>query len=370
MNMRFLYGSSVSVVPTPEPAILARATAADLRVLLYLGTCVHAPHTSVPPLARIAEQLSLTESQINASLAFWRGTGVLEIEDVTASASVAPRSASREISPPTDDVAAETEKITADATAEKPRVTVRRPSRKNELPNYTAEEMARLLESTPATAEYIHACEQIWGKLFNTHETNILLGLVDYLGLEWDYVLTLLAHCVDTFQKQGTKKSLRYVEQTAFAYYDEGVTDMEALEERIRRSESLADSESQIRALFGMGARALTPNEKKCFSAWLYDYQYDMTIIRKAYDITVDTKGEASMKYMNSILANWNSDDLRTVEAIDASMAEYKEKHERRPGKGTGARAGKLPEPRPGGSFETDDFFDSAVSKTFADDKT
>ncbi len=366
MNIRFHFGTSVSVVPTPDATVLARATAADLRVLIHLGACAHTPAVTLPSVSELANQLGLPESQITASLAFWRGAGVLDLADEPAPAHTPAGGAVPVDYSATDEFAAETEKITVDATVAKPRVTVRKPARKNELPNYTSEEMAALLEATPNTADCIHECEQIWGKIFNTHETNILLGLVDYLGLEWEYVITLLAHCASVCQKGGTRKSLHYVEQTAFAYYDEGVIDMPALQERIRRAEMLSDAEGQLRTLFGMGARTLTPTEKKCFSTWLYDYHYDMEIIRKAYDITVDAKGEPNIKYMNSVLANWNGDGLRTLDAIDASMAEFKEKQSRRREMGASGH-GKLPEPLPGGSFETDDFFDSAVNKTFSD---
>ncbi len=364
MNIRLNFGFCVTVIPTPDVTVLSRATAADLQVLLYVGGCLQRGGTQIAEPKDIADELGLTESQIHAALAFWRGAGMMDIQEEGTPSARKRKDSKVASSESTDTLAAETEENTAKVTVEKPRVTVHRPARKNELPNYTAEEMAALLESTPHTADCIHECEQIWGKLFNTHETNIILGLVDYLGLEWDYVITLLAHCAESAKRGGSKKSLHYVEQTAFGYYDEGITDMPTLQERIRRSERLAETEGQLRALFGMGERSLTPNEKKCFSSWLYDFKYDMPIIRKAYDITVDAKGEPNIKYMNSILANWNSDDLRTIEAIDASMAEFKEKQSRRAPKNGRS---KLPDPLPGGSFETDDFFDSAVNKTFSD---
>ena len=180
-----------------------------------------------------------------------------------------------------------------------------------------------------------------------------MLGFVDYLGLEWDYILTLLAFCVREQDKRGVKRSLRYVENMAFSFYDEGVTDLPTLQEKIRRIEQTAEVEGRLRRMFGMGERALTPAEKKKFSTWLYDYQYGLDIITRAFEVTVDTKGSPNLKYMDAVLANWNRDGLRTLADIEASEARF------RASKSSGDTQS---------SFNTDDFFAAAVRRSFGDD--
>ena len=194
--------------------------------------------------------------------------------------------------------------------------------------------------------------------MFNTHDVNIILGLVDYLGLEPDYVLSLLAYYAGE-QTSGLKKSLRNVEKKAFELYDRDIQTVHALHAEIARMEQLKDAESHLRTLFGMGARALTPKEKKCFSTWLYDFGYDMEIIRMAYDVTVDAKGSPNINYMNSVLANWHKDGLHTPSAVHTAQENHKQSQNRK-GKQENDEGHS-------GSFDTDNFFSAAVRRSFGD---
>ena len=55
--------------------------------------------------------------------------------------------------------------------------------------------------------------------MFSTAEINILVGMVDFLALDGDYIMLLCQHCVD-----DGKRTMRYVEKTALALVDQGVT--------------------------------------------------------------------------------------------------------------------------------------------------
>ena len=217
-----------------------------------------------------------------------------------------------------------------------------------------------LLEEHPDTASYISESQNVWGKIFNTHEINILLGLVDYLGLDWDYVLILLSYCRRLSERRGSTKSLHYVETVAFGFYDEGICDAVSLQDKLRQMELMAETEGQLRSLFGMGSRALSTTEKRYFSAWLYDYGYGMDIIRRAYEITVDAIGEPKVKYTNSILSSWNSKGLKTLDAVNA----FVEASDRERGKGKGETARRV-----GSTFETDSFFAAALRRNFGDEE-
>ena len=217
-----------------------------------------------------------------------------------------------------------------------------------------------MLEEHPDTASYISESQNVWGKIFNTHEINILLGLVDYLGLDWDYVLILLSYCRRLSERRGSTKSLHYVETVAFGFYDEGICDAVSLQDKLRQMELMAETEGQLRSLFGMGSRALSTTEKRYFSTWLYDYGYGMDIIRRAYEITVDAIGEPKVKYTNSILSSWNSKGLKTLDAVNA----FVEASDRERGKGKGETARRV-----GSTFETDSFFAAALRRNFGDEE-
>ena len=190
----------------------------------------------------------------------------------------------------------------------------------------------------------IGACQQTFGKIFNTAEVGIIAGLTDYLGLEGDYILLLLSHCV-----RMEKKSLRYAEKTALSLYDDGITDAATLEERLQRIETMATVTGKIRTMFGMASRAFTAKEKAMIEKWVCVMKYDMEVLQLAYDSTVNAIGKASVSYANTILERWYAEGYRTVEDVTRAMEEYRRR-----------KMG-------GSSFDADEFFNAALKNTYGE---
>lgn len=361
MNIKINYGSSVFALPGAVTDAAARATAEDLRVLLAL--CAD---PSVQTTEEIASKLNLSPDTIAASVAFWRGTGILSValkeESIPQKADAPVEPAQHSSQPATASEPDETVKT---------EVEIRRPHSSSTPPRYTSEELADLLESRAEAKGFIDECSRLWGNMLNPHEVNVLLTLVDYLGLEWDYVLTLLAYCVSVQEKSGQRKSMHYVEKKAYEFYDRGATDLHSLQEQLLASQALAEAEGQLRTMFGMGDRIMTPKEKKCFSAWLYDFQFSIDMIRAAYEITVDAKGNPNMNYMNSILSNWNRDGIRTLADVERDQQAHRAEVEKEKAQKHNSRtkASKdAPPTQPQGSFDTNDFFSAAVRRSLGDD--
>lgn len=360
MNIRLQYGTAVVTVPAAALGVMDRATKTDLAVLLALcaESSLRAGDSTGVSMESIAGAAGCTPSQAEAALSFWRGAGIwqpVEEEVVSPSAEPTPKQAPlRE--PIATKPAPEVEKGEAGGGP----VPKRRPS--EALPHYTSAELATLLESRREAADYLNECQNIWGKMFNTHEYNIILGLTDYLGLEWDYVLALLSYAAKYYRERDNQgKSLAYVENMAFAFHKDGIVTQEALQDRFRDMEKMASFEYKLRQLFGMGEGALTPKQKKFFSTWVYEYRFDMEIIRMAYNKAVDntgsTKTHTIMNYMNKVLGAWNDSGFRTPEEIQAADAAYRA--ERGGEGGSGGHSG---------SFDTEDFFAAAVRRSLGED--
>ena len=349
MKIQLYFGTAVATVPASVLEVMDRATKHDLKVLLTLAAdpAILSGGSLGECVSHIAARMGTTPADTEASLSFWRGAGVLTLNEDETTPVAAP-------------VAVTVEAPKQDTEGKQDTASPRKLRGEDRLPHYTSAELADLLEARQEVCDYLGECQNIWGKIFNTHESNIMLGFVDYLGLEWDYVLTLLAFCVREQDKRGIKRSLRYVENLAFSFYDEGVTDLPSLQEKLRRIEQTAEVEGSLRRMFGMGERSLTPAEKKKFSTWLYDYRYGLDIITRAFEVTVDTKGAHNLKYMDGILANWNSQGLRTLADIDAAQERFQSQKTDRSGKSSPADGQS--------SFDTDDFFAAAVRRSFGED--
>ena len=216
------------------------------------------------------------------------------------------------------------------------------------MPQYSAEELADTVESTAGCAELIDSCQQMMGRIFNTSETAVIVGMLDYLKLPPDYILLLCSHAASM-----QKTSVRYLEKLAIDLHDRGVTTYEALEEELKRVENRAGMEHYVRDLFGLGRRTLIKKEKGFIDAWANTFRFSREMIAKAYEVTVKNTGNPSMDYANRVLENWYTAGYTTPEEVDAAQAE---------------RNGQKPLPE-GTSFSTDEFFEAALLRSYGNDR-
>lgn len=322
MKYKVNFEGGKASLPTAALNIIDRAGADELKVLLCL--CAAGGDADVKTLARLS---CLAEDEVRDALAFLRGAGLVEsAKDKKA----------------TGKKGANAEKPSAAETLQKP--VEKKLEREAALPNYTSAELGNLLEKREDVILLVNEGQNVLGKTFNYKEVGVLVGLLDYLELDNEYVLTLMSYCASL-----GKRSLHYIEKMAFSFYDAGVCTTEQLEAELDRRERLQSMEGKIRSLFGLGARALTTKEKKFISAWVSDFGYGEDIIKKAYEVTADATGNASIPYANSVLERWNAAGYKTLSEIEESYQKNKAEkpHE--------------------GSFDTDDFFEAAVRRALGD---
>ncbi len=320
MKYKINYGASVGVFPKSALDVIKRAGESELKILLCL--CAAEGGVDEKGLSRMS---GVNAENTREALSFWRGAGV--IENVAG-----------------DDTELAAEQRTEPEQVKEEKSKKKKLSRNDELPNYTSEQLSALLEKRKDAATLINECQNIVGKVFSIHEVNILMGLVDYLTLDFEYIMILLTYCVSI-----GKKTLHYAEKLAFSLYDAGICTADQLSEELRRREIAAASEGKIRSMFGIGSRALTSKEKKFISAWTCEMGYGFEIIQRAYELTADATGNASFPYANTILERWHAAGLRTLEEIEES---YKKEDASKAGANS--------------TFDTDSFFDAAVRRAEA----
>ncbi|MBE6620980.1 MAG: DnaD domain protein [Ruminococcaceae bacterium] len=331
MKYKLHYGDGVLNLPSSVLSRLSDVDATTLKVLLLVSGGGNLSRE------KMAQEIGCDTDAIADALGYWRGAGLL----ISSTGGEKKAGAPVEVIEQSPGADKPTTKVADSAAAVTPAPST--------LPRYTTEELVALLENRRELAALVDECTRILGKVFSTHETSILLGIVDYLNVDSEYLLLLLAHCA----KMG-KKSVRYAEKLAFSLYDEGITTPDALQECLKQKEELQEVEGKLRSLFGISTRALTTKERKMINTWLFTFHYGLDVITRAYEITADAIGKASIPYANSILERWDAAGLRTLKQIDQAEQER-------------AAAPKNPT-APGNSFDTDDFFAAALKRSFGDD--
>lgn len=327
--MKLNYGQEVFTLPAAVLTQMDRVGAPSLRVLLWLasdGSLAEKKH-------QLAKLCDCTVREVTDAISFWQEQGVL-----------AP--ASQDEAGTSDSTAV---MASAAPVADKPAVA--KPLRQRaELPTYTTDELAKLLEQRASARALLDEGQRILGKMFTTADTNRLLVMWNEYGMDEASILLLLDYC-----KRIGKTNLGYIAKIASELEENGITEHHAMEEELRTREELHSFEGEVRKLFGMKSRALTTKESKMLRAW-HSFGYGVDVVRLAYEITVDTIHEPSVQYANGILEKWNAEGLHTVEEIQAAEAAYRAKKEGKP---------TVSEPMQGNSFDTDEFLEAALKRSF-----
>jgi DnaD/phage-associated family protein len=313
-------------MPDNISELLQNADEQDMRILIALMMAAD-ENGEVNAEFSLADTLGLEKPEIDASLKFWRGAGVIGTS--RAAKTSKPKAAEPEKVVPSAHRGGAIEKSTG-------------------VSPYATDELAALFEKRRVTAQFIDEAQRVVGRTFNSYDTGIVAGLVDQLGFEEEAVLAILAYVT-----RIGKKGLRYPEKLALSFYDEGITTTAAVVDRIAIIEHSAEVVSKIKQLFGIGFRELSKTEKTLFDKWTQKFGYSIEVIRVAYDITVDATQKPLPKYADAILEKWYAEGLRTSDEVLAF--EEKSKPQKRDGNNDTK------------SYELDDFFEAALQRSFED---
>ena len=266
-------------IPKKVISRLSEAGECELKALLVLASLGDGSFTEEEIFSEL-EKAGADGCDLSESLAFLRGAGLVE------------KSA---------------KKTTAKAVKSEEKPVVHRPSSK---PSYTSKELAAAANKGEFR-DLVEWASNRLGKTFNTSELSTLYSFCEYLCLPGDVVMLGIEHCVS----EG-KPSLRYAEKLLIDFADKDINTYQKAEDYILQRKNYLSFEGRMRAMMGLGQRALTSKEKAMLSDWQAKSLAD-ELITLAYEKTVEKTGKVSMSYMHKILESWYNAGFKTVAEVE-----------------------------------------------------
>ncbi len=312
MSFTVNFGPWGTIFPVPTAVVdqhIKLCGATQLKVLLLVLRSGK-PQVDVPDLCK---QLNLSTADVHDALNYWVNCGILQQEEPAQTQGIQ----ADPFAPPAPEPAvsqAPTERPPISTTVQTPqgqRVTTISSRR-----HLTQQEIAVLAAQDPKVSVLVQEAQARLGKPLSPTETEALISLYQYGGMDIDLILMVIEYC-----KSIDKTSMRYVERTAYNWLDSGIDTHERAEAHIKELMERHSQEGQVRAAFGLGSRALTTSEKRYIHRWFHDFGFDIALIRLAYERTVDSTGSLSYPYLNKILANWHEKGITTPEQACAEMS-------------------------------------------------
>lgn len=358
MKYSFNYGNDVITLPKSAAAHLAHASRESMALLISLAS-----DKSISSKKRAAA-LGISVQELEDAVLYWSALGVISLQDTDAVR------AGETVSPQNNDIAEKTSGARNGGSTESGRRSAntsgskKAPSRRadtgipleNSTPHLTIPELADHAR-TEKTSWLLEYCQQKMGRMLNSAEAERIVGICDYLGVSCDFVALLC----DNLKKEN-RLTPRALENLAIELHDRGITDYDALIEFTDHRERAHSFEGKIRKLFGLGSRALTPAEKKMLERWA-TVGTSAEMIDFAYELTVSTTGNASLKYANAIIEAWAADGVKSAEEAKKREENFRQRTSKKP-----AERKKKTSEQTISSFDTDDYFEKALRRSFGND--
>ncbi|GMG98030.1 DnaD domain protein [Tepidimicrobium xylanilyticum] len=116
-------------------------------------------------------------------------------------------------------------------------------------------------------------------------------------------------------EKKG-KRSINYVAAIVRNWYDQGITNVEALQEHFKKTDEKYYRYEKILKHLGHGNRLPSVGEMKVIDKWFEEYEFTMDLVLKACENSGKTSNP-SINYIDGIITSWYNKGIKSVDEIE-----------------------------------------------------
>lgn len=176
-------------------------------------------------------------------------------------------------------------------------------------PEYSAAEVAKF-SSDNDIAELLFVVQAYIGKPATAADIKSIM----FLNKELSFGTDLIEYLVEQSVENG-KKSFRYMEKVAVTWYENGVS---SVEEAKALNSDVPKEVYEVFSAFSIKAGSRKPSVKETgfVKKWLNDYGFDMKVVKKACEITIDKTHSISFEYADAVLTDWFKKGAKNISDV------------------------------------------------------
>ncbi len=186
-------------------------------------------------------------------------------------------------------------------------------------PSYSADQLKEF-KNRQETAQLLFIAESYIGRPLTPPEMKTILYFTDVLRFSDDLVDYLIQYCVD----RG-KKDFKYIEKVAVNWAESGITTPAQAQQNAYRYDK--NVYTVMNALGKNGSP--TNKEAEFVSRWMKEYAFSMDIILEACERTVLATDKHRFEYAESILNNWQRQNVRHKSDISRIDDTYRQRQKK-----------------------------------------
>ena len=173
-------------------------------------------------------------------------------------------------------------------------------------------EVAQRISQDESFSALLTETEQILGRPLTHNDSSTLLMIHDQDGLPYE-VITMILY----FAKSENKLKMSYIEALGREWGSAEIDTLEKAEERINDILSRKAAWNIASEAFGLKLSG-SPSKKQIEFAdlWINRWGYTPEMLRIAYEICMNSRGEFNLSYVNGIIKKWHANGIMTEEDI------------------------------------------------------
>lgn len=220
-------------------------------------------------------------------------------------------------------------------------------------------ELLRKKQEDDIFSDILFEAEAFYGKTLSMAESETLIYIYDQLHFTQELIEYLIEYCLTL-----GKKSFKYAEAVAKAWYENGIDTVEKARENSNAYNPL------FRKVFrelGISRNRPTSAETAYIDAWSEEMQFSEDLITLACQKAILSRPQsANFAYVNGILENWYKNGVKSIRDVETLDQEFiKKKNEN-----TGHTYSTAAKPNSFANFQQTDMSDqlAALEQMLADD--
>ena len=167
--------------------------------------------------------------------------------------------------------------------------------------------------NNPSTNDMLKDIEMLLSRPLSPKEMETYLSWQEDFNFSSELILILFEYCVS----RG-KSDYRYIEKVAMAWHSMNISTIDEAQNYIKKTEDKWVKIRHILKYLGIKNPELMKPQEEMLEKWIIDYNFPMNVIEKACNICFQRLNRSDFKYIDGILSNWNKNNLKTLEAIEA----------------------------------------------------
>lgn len=111
-------------------------------------------------------------------------------------------------------------------------------------------------------------------------------------------------------------RNIKYVEGIIRNWYDNGLTNIEAVTEYYRTRDEKYYRYQKIMNSLGLGNRPITQGEMIVIDKWFEEYKFSIEMVLKGCESSAKV-ANPTVNYIDGVLKSWHKKDIKTIEEIE-----------------------------------------------------